>query len=145
MASNDINACARRITEHFHTCNTITSDIQDLRGQITASSGPDKQDLGAMLLIRTQEKTDEAHAALNTQVQLLNLVVGSGWNVVPFNIRAALNRIFSGESLAELRERFELERDLAISDNGQLAGSNPNGKLSFRTYVMSSYTNNWQP
>ncbi|KAH8126829.1 hypothetical protein LI328DRAFT_163832, partial [Trichoderma asperelloides] len=68
MASNDINACASRISQHFHTYNAIKSDIQDL----------------------------------------------------------PLNRIFSGDGLAELRERFELERDLAISDDGQLAGANPN-------------------
>ncbi|PTB35159.1 hypothetical protein M441DRAFT_32170 [Trichoderma asperellum CBS 433.97] len=126
MASNDINTCARRISQHLDTYNAIKSDINDLRAQIIESSGPDKQNLEAVLQIRTQEKTDEARAAINTQIQMLNLVVGSGWTRIPFNIRTALNRIFSGDGLAELRERFELGRDLAISDNGELAGPNPN-------------------
>lgn len=133
MASNDINTCARRISQHLDTYNAIKSDINDLRAQIIESSGPDKQNLEAVLQIRTQEKTDEARAAINTQIQLLNLVVGSGWTRIPFNIRTALNRIFSGDGLAELRERFELGRDLAISDNGELAGPNPNGMSSFHS------------
>lgn len=140
MSSNNINTCANRINQHFHTYTDITSDIRLLRAQIMESSGPDKQDLEAMLQIRIQEKTDEARAALNTQIQLLNLVVGSGWNTIPFNIRTALNRIFSGDGLAEMRERFELERDIAISDDGQLAGSNPNGMSSSRIRCLCILT-----
>lgn len=65
------------------------SDIQHLRGQISASNGPEKQDLEAMLQIRSQDRSDEARAAINSQIELLNLVIGSGWTKVPFNGRPA--------------------------------------------------------
>jgi uncharacterized protein (UPF0335 family) len=77
MASNNTNACARRITEKFHACNDIMSDIQDLRGQISSSSGPDKQNLETMLQIRIQDKSDEARAGINSQFELLNSVIAS--------------------------------------------------------------------
>lgn len=132
MSSNNINTCASRINQQFRTYNVVISDIRDLRVEITRTSGPDKQDLETLLQMRTEEKTDRARNALNTQIQLLNLVVGSGWATVPPHIQTALNRIFSGDGLAELRERFEAERDAVISDDGQLADSNANGMSSFR-------------
>lgn len=133
MASTDIyKACARRITEHHLACKSITDDIRAIRIQISGSTGPEKQNLEAMLEIRIQDKSDEARAGINAQIDLLNLLKDSKWITVPGNILTELNRIFSGNGLDQMREQFEVDRDAAISGDGRLGGSNPNGMSSFR-------------
>lgn len=84
-----------------------------------------------MLEIRIQDKSDEVRAGINAQIELLNLLKDSKWITVPGNILTELNRIFSGKGLDQLREQFEFERDAAISGEGRLGGSNPNGISSF--------------
>lgn len=84
-----------------------------------------------MLEIRIQDKSDEVRAGINAQIELLNLLKDSKWITVPGNILTELNRIFSGKGLDQLREQFEFDRDAAISGEGRLGGSNPNGISSF--------------
>lgn len=138
MASNDIyKACARRVTEHHLACKSITDDIRAIREQVSGSSGPEKQNLEAMLEIRMQEKSDESRAGINAQIDLLNLVKDSDSTTVPGNILTELNRIFSGKGLDQLREQFEVDRDAAISGDGRLGRSNPNGISSF--HILFSF------
>lgn len=90
-----------------------------------------------MLGLRMQERSDEARAGINAQMELLNMVKSSGWTTVPGNIRTELNRTFLGNGLDQLREQFEVDRDAAISDDGRLGRSNPNGMSSL--HILYSF------
>ncbi|KAM0512861.1 hypothetical protein ACHAPE_008495 [Trichoderma viride] len=137
MASNDIyKACARRVTEHHLACKSITDDIRAIREQVSGSSGPEKQNLEAMLEIRMQEKSDESRAGINAQIDLLNLVKDFDSTTVSGNILTELNRIFSGKGLDQLREQFEFDRDAAISGDGRLGRSNPNATLPTNAFPL---------
>lgn len=57
MASNDIyHACARRVTEHYIACKSITEDIQNIHQQISGRSGPEKQNLEARLKLGSKQR-----------------------------------------------------------------------------------------
>jgi hypothetical protein len=128
-SSNDINGLARLINEQFLAHDNAKFDCQALRLQATSSSGPAKTDLEAQLRLRIQERKDLARSGLNSQIELLQLLRGSGWTRIPFNIRTALDKTFPESGLTELQDQVQLGRETTISPSGQLVASNPNGMI----------------
>ncbi|KAM0259736.1 hypothetical protein ACHAQJ_003170 [Trichoderma viride] len=122
---DSISACVHRINDQLLAYNTAKSEHQLLRLQNLESRGLAKKSLEAQLRLKTQEKIEKARVGLHSQIELLQLLKGSTLDEIPYDVQKALTISFPGDSFAELREQFELERDIAISPGGQLTTFTP--------------------
>jgi hypothetical protein len=139
--NDSVSTCVRRINDQLRAYNTAKLENQLLRSEIANSSGPAKTDLEAQLQLKAQEKTEQARIGLNAQIELLQLLRGSTLDVISLNVQEAMAISFPGERFSELRNQFELDRDIAISPSGQLTAIALDGITSVFILMYSIYTN----
>lgn len=109
MDSYEIDEC------HSINYTAAASACQSLRQSLDGTTTRFlKRSLESDLARKTQEKTDEAVAGLNAQIELLQLLKGTpSFDTSPYI--EALNKTFPEDDISELRHQYELDRDTFIT------------------------------